>query len=349
MATIRKRGSKWEAQVRRKDCPSFSKSFLTRADAQAWARKRERELDQYEAGTGELPGQPKPHEGLVVRDLLIRYRDSVTPSKRGARSEGYRIDRFLGRKLAATKIDELSSASVASYRDERLKEVSGPTVRRELSTLRHIFELARKDWGFPISPNPVGEIAIPADSKPRTRRLEPDEAKRLAKALEASSLPYLKPIVLLAIETGMRRGELLSLTWANIDFQGRTAHLPVTKNGHARTVPLTPRAVLILTTLKADQAAVIGTAPVFTVKANALRLSWDRLRTKAKLVDLHLHDLRHEAVSRFFEMGLSTPEVAAISGHRDYRMLSRYTHLRPADIAKKLALLRPSTDELDFS
>ncbi|GGF07586.1 hypothetical protein GCM10007285_39370 [Stappia taiwanensis] len=129
----------------------------------------------------------------------------------------------------------------------------------------------------------------------------------------------------------MRRGEILGLVWENIDLKARTAAIHQTKNGHARTVPLSAAAVAILNTFHSRSGAV------FPISANALRLSWERVKERAQLRDLRFHDLRHEAVSRFFELGLSVPEVALISGHRDPRMLFRYTHPKPTDIAKKLA------------
>ena len=129
----------------------------------------------------------------------------------------------------------------------------------------------------------------------------------------------------------MRRGELVNILWEDIDFARRTLHIPHTKNGHPRTIPLSPRAIDILRQLHGSNEA-----RVFPMSPNAVRLAWQRLTKRAGIEDLHFHDLRHEAISRFFEMGLSVPEVALISGHRDYRMLFRYTHLRAEDVAAKL-------------
>ncbi len=128
----------------------------------------------------------------------------------------------------------------------------------------------------------------------------------------------------MAIETGMRRGEILNIKKEHIKNQ--TLLIPITKNGHQRIIPLTERAQYIL--LKSELP--------FSMSANAVRLAWERLKIKGNIKDLHFHDLRHEAISRFFEKGLSIPEVALISGHKDVRMLFRYTHLKPEDILSKL-------------
>ena len=143
------------------------------------------------------------------------------------------------------------------------------------------------------------------------------------------------PLIRLAIETAMRRGELLAMEWEHIDFESRTTLIPVTKNGHSRTIPLTGEAVTILKKLQImkrteDKFVFPG------VTGNAADHAWDRIIVRANIQDLHFHDLRHEAISRFFEKGLSLPEVALISGHRDFKMLFRYTHLKAEDIAEKL-------------
>ena len=130
----------------------------------------------------------------------------------------------------------------------------------------------------------------------------------------------------------MRRSEILGLTWDNISLELQLAYLPLTKNGTSREVPLSTKAVQVLSNQRARQ----DTPTPLPVNANAFRLAWERLRKRADLCDLRFHDLRHEAISRFFEMGLSIPEVAVISGHKDARMLFRYTHLRAEDLVKRI-------------
>ena len=148
--------------------------------------------------------------------------------------------------------------------------------------------------------------------------------------MSSRRVDYLRPLILLAIETGMRRSELLALRWRDVDLERRVAFLPLTKNGDARAVPLSKRAIELL------QSVPRTADRVFLVTGNAVRLAWERLRAAAGVDGLRFHDLRHEAVSRFFEKGLSVPEAALASGHRDLRMLARYTHLRPENVAAKL-------------
>jgi integrase len=325
MATIRKRGSSWQAQVRREGYPPLSKSFASKSDALAWSRDKERAIDR-----GELPLGVRELKGLSVRDLLLRYSETVTPTKRGAGPEQYRIRTILRHELAQVALSRLSPAAIAQYRDDRLQLVQPGTVRRELAILQHCLEMAKREWGVPIPANPVRQITLPEAQRPRERRLAEDEGNRLTSAATASAW-YLHPLISLAIETGMRRGELLSIRWKDIDLSTRTIRVLKTKNGYPRTVPLTPGAIHTLSVIAKTEDRV------FPVTPNAVRLAWERLRRRIGLEDLRLHDLRHEAVSRFFEAGLNVPEVALISGHRDPRMLFRYTHPRPELVAEKLA------------
>ena len=172
-----------------------------------------------------------------------------------------------------------------------------------------------------------------APSSPaRNRRLESGEFGQLEEASKHTKNPHIWPIIVFAIETGMRRGEILGLQWEHVDLKRRIAYLPLTKNGSSREVPLSTKAAQVL----ARQRQRNDTTSPFPVTPNGFRLAWERLRGRAGLSDLCFHDLRHEAISRFFELGLNIPEVAVISGHKDPSMLFRYTHLRAEEMMGRL-------------
>ena len=179
--------------------------------------------------------------------------------------------------------------------------------------------------------NPVHNVNKPPVNKPRDRRLEEGEEERLFQICKQSSNHWFLPLVQVAIETGMRRGELLSLTWDNVHLDKSWVHLPMTKNGESRDVPLSPKAKDILVSLPRDISG-----KVFPIHFEGLKSLWRRAMKRADIVNLRFHDLRHEATSRFFELGLNVVEVAAITGHKDLKMLQRYTHLRAEDLARKL-------------
>jgi integrase len=232
--------------------------------------------------------------------------------------------------MAWVSLHQLTATEIAKYRDHRLSRVKADTVRREPAIVRHCLEVARSEWGFALRSNPVRQVKLPRAGAPRERRVNPGELEQLLAACEASRRRWLSAIIQLAVETGMRRSELLAMRWDDIDLEARTVLLRTTKNGHPRTVPLSTRALDLI------KGAPRCGSNVFMVSANALRLAWERLKRRAGVSGLRFHDLRHEAVSRFFEKGLNIPEVAMISGHRDPRMLFRYTHPKPAEVAAKL-------------
>jgi integrase len=193
--------------------------------------------------------------------------------------------------------------------------------------------VARNEWGIYVH-NPARDIKLPLGGRQRDRRLQPGEEARLFTACREARNRWLLPLVQLALETAMRQGELLRLRWEHIDLNRRTAHLPVTKNGEARTVPLSSTAVAVL---RALPRALHGDV-LRGVTTEAVKRSYMRATRRAGIEDLRFHDLRHEATTRLFEKGLNIMEVASITGHKDLRMLRRYTHLKAEDLALKLGL-----------
>ena len=330
MATLRKRGKAWHVQVRRKGRPSVTRSFQLKSDAQSWAHQQELDADRQ--------GLPTAHKGLrdiSVGDVVTRYRDEVVPRKRGAERETVSLNAFLRHPLAKVFLSNLTVGMVNAYCDERLQRVKPGSVNRELDILRHAFEVARRAWDVPLAHNAFAMVTRPKGATPRERRLQHGEGERLRAACAEGRNRHIPYLVDLALETGMRRGEILNARWVDVSFEARTLHIPVTKNGHARTIPLSGAALVLLSKLQADSA--MTSERIIPISENTAKMAWKRLVKRARLENLRFHDLRHEAVSRFFERGLSVPEVALISGHRDPRMLFRYTHPRAEVIAAKLA------------
>lgn len=326
MATFEKRGNFWRAKVRRRGCPDQTRSFNTKALAEKWARVVEFEFD---------------HGGFVDRsvterttlsEILTRYAREVTPGKRGAQSEALRVMAMSKKHFANIQMSALTSSHLATFRDERLKQVSSGTVCREFNILAHAVETARREWGIHLPENPCRLVRRPPPSRPRDRRLREGEEQRLLAACDDARNRWLTSIVRLAIETGMRRSELLGLEWGNVNFDRRTAYLPLTKNGDSRAVPLSTRAVAILQSLPRTMNRFVFAG----LTGNALKLAYQRAVIRAGVEGLRFHDLRHEATSRFFEKGLNVMEVASITGHKTLQMLRRYTHLSASDLVARL-------------
>jgi integrase len=324
MATIRKRANTWQVQIRRKGLPALTRSFKSKSDAVVWVRHQEHALD-----LGDLPRNISTAKHITLGSLLERYSKQVSAKKRGAIPEQARIGVMLRHKLAKVSLAHLSPALIAAYRDERLALVSGDAVRRELGIIRHCLEVARNEWDAPLRANAVKLISLPPPGEARERRLQEGEAERLFQAIPKRNT-YLRPMLILALESAMRRGEILALQWADIDLSSRLLRIRHSKTSKPRTIALSPTAIAALS------SHINTSTQVFPVSPNAVRLAWERLCKKAGIEDLRFHDLRHEAISRMSELGLTQAEVALQSGHRDPRMLARYTHLNPLLLSGKL-------------
>ena len=305
------------------------KSFKTKTEADRWARLLESEIDR-----GVFVDRTEA-ERATMGELFDRYLAEVTPLKKSARNDAQRL-KFLKRHFGAYSPAALRPAHVAAFRDARLKAgLSGSSVVKELNSIAHVLDVAIKDWGITLPSNPAKLVRRPPVARGRDRRLLPGEETKLFAACEKSHAVMLAPVVRFAIETGMRMGEILSLEWRYVDMAQRVATLPDTKTGDARQVPLSTAAIAAISTLPRH----IKDGRVFWTwsRADSLENAWRRAVKAAGIIDLRFHDLRHEAVSRLFELGLNAMEVASISGHKTLQMLKRYTHLKASELVKKLA------------
>ena len=269
MATIRRRKSTWQVQIRRQG-HQLSRTFRLRTDAELWARQVEAELDR-----GGLPTDGRKLRAHTLADLLRRYEVEVLPRKRSADREVYMLRVILRDPVARLSLHLLTTTEIAKYRDHRLALVKSDTVRRELAIVRHCIEVARKEWGFMLPSNPVQQVKMPRAGNPRERRAYPGELEKLLEACKASSCRWLPAVIQLAVETGMRRSELLAMRWDDVDLEARTVVLRNTKNGFPRTVPLSTRALNVIKDMPRCGPTV------FAISANALRLAWERLRRRA--------------------------------------------------------------------
>ncbi|MEY2342922.1 site-specific integrase [Acidithiobacillus sp. IBUN Pt1247-S3] len=330
----------WQVRIRKKGYPSQVKTFRNKSEAERWARAIESEMDK------SVFVSRTESENTTLHDLLDRYAREVLPNLKGGAREMSRL-RALQEGMGQYSLAAITSSLVARYRDQRLATVSaktgrllGPqTVKHEIGLLQRALKKAVMEWGIALPGGiPTAMVAKPKMPKPRDRRLVNDEEARLLDACRKSRNPWLFPVVRLAIETAMRAGEIVEgpdgegLYWKHVDLNRRTAFLPETKNGTARTVPLS---LLAVETLRALPRSVDGR--VFPTTYNAVcKLAFTRACKRAVVEGLRFHDLRHEATSRLFEKGLNPMQVAAITGHKTLQMLKRYTHLRAEDLAKLL-------------
>jgi integrase len=321
MATFSKRTSSTgevthQAKCRRRGFPTLSKTFQTLADAKKWARGIERAWD-----SGEVPASPEPQQpGTTLADVLRRYRDEVCPTHKGGAIEILGINRWLRecRSFVETPVVQLDAAKVAKWRDVQLEGRAGSSVARQMNLLMSAINLARAEWGCSI---PTIKVARPKSPPHRDRVLKADEEKKLL-----ANAGRLRPVIEFALATAIRQGELAALEWRDIDWERKTARLHTSKNGLPRDVPLSSTALAALDSLKQ------GDGLVFELSAESIKRSFGRLVRKLKIKNLRFHDLRHTAITRYALRGLNPLQLAVISGHKDIKMLARYTHLQAADV-----------------
>ncbi len=363
MPTIVKTDSgTWKAVIRKTGFPTTTKTFRLKRDAEDWARTTEDEMVRG------MYVKRAPAEKLLFAAAIDRYLAEVTPSKRpftqaGEKHRAATLKKHFGKYSLAGITAEL----VAKYRDERLagldrldadgnpKPRAANSVRLELALIGHLFTVAIKEWGLGLIYNPVLNIRRPSPGAGRNRRLSAKEESTLFALIDQYSNPMLRWIARIAIETGMRSSEIGTLKLDQVDLTKRVVLLKQTKNTTQRTVPLSKKATELFTEAvanptrpKKETSLVFFGEPGKDEKRRPYNFNkaWREIKAKAGMPDLHFHDLRHEAVSRFVEAGLSDQEVSAISGHKSMQMLKRYTHLRAEDLVAKLdALPRPQVVE----
>lgn len=338
MATFRKYTDKrgnvsWQVQVRKKDVHE-SKTFKTQADAKRWASEVESEISR-----GVFVSRAEA-ERTLLNDVCERYRAEVLPNLKGAKPDNSRL-RNIQERLGRLSLATITSTTLSQFRDTRLREVSRQTVIHELNLINRVLKTCTVDWGIAL-PSGIPVVRKPEKPRGRDRRIEQDEIDAICLASESRELAS---IIVIAIETAMRRGEIAEARRDDLDLRKRTLRLHDTKNGESRTVPLSSRAIEVL-----EGLPVRLDGKVFGMRPDSITQAFERAVTRARaayeadtkkpiagwLKDLRFHDLRHEGTSRLAEKVSNLVELASITGHKDLQMLKRYYHPRAEDLARKL-------------
>ena len=326
MATYIRRGTKWLAQVtingKRK-----SKTLPSKAHAQAWAKMMEG--DHASIATCNLPVK-------TLYELFERYgrEVSVNKGRDGKKSEYDRIKKFMRDDLAQIKNVNLTPQDIADWRDRSLETISSSSVNRDWNLLSAVFTRAVKEWGW-LTENPTSKAKRPPKGKSRTRRPTSDEIESLLSAMAYTDKPELISqrlaiMMLFAIETGMRTGEMCRTQWVNVSEKSLYVTADIAKNGHARKVPLSLEARRLLSLMDKD------TATIFDLTVSQVDANFRKYRNRLRINDLHFHDFRREALTRLAKK-VDVMELAKISGHRDVKILLN-TYYAPDmdDIADRL-------------
>ncbi len=325
MGSVRKKNSGYEAAIFKKGVRKSS-TFRTKAEANMWIAETEKEIIQGK------------YDSIIDKsfgELLDRYGKQVSIGKRGVAWELKKIKFISEDLIARIKLSELSQIHFSEWRDRRLQTVTPATVLREWNLISHALNIAVKEWKWMFD-NPLKGVRKPKQPNARTRRITQDEIDRLLLALGYSYTEKPSTVtsrvgasLLFAIETAMRAGEIVSLTWDNIDLEKRVAKLAMTKNGFPREVPLSEEAIRIMLQVKDDNESV------FNLRTDQIDALFRKAKARALIADLHYHDSRAEAITRLAKK-VDILTLARISGHRDLRMLSVYYRESTEDIAKRI-------------
>jgi integrase len=316
---------KWRAEVARNGVRR-SASFLTKAEATNWATREEAALLAVKRGAF-------PRKTLA--QAMDRYAEGVSSQKRGARSEGLRFEAFKRDfpNIASKVISEIETPDMVKWRDARLKKVSPGSVQRDINLFSNLFSIARDEWKW-CAKSPFVGMRRPGDNPARTRRVKPGEVKRLVRWLGyrtgrvKSKQQEVALAFLLGLRTGMRAGEILSLSPANVDANRRVAvvqHKTQHITGRPREVPLSRQALRLLRNHKG-----------FTITSASLDTLFRKARDALLLKDLHFHDSRAEALTRLSKK-VDVLTLSRISGHKDLNvLLHSYYRESASDIAARL-------------
>lgn len=328
MATFRKRGSSWRAEVRMGGVYE-SGTFPSKLKAERWATQLEADI------------AAEKHDSTARKtlgELLEKYGEEVSPKKRTGDREAVRIAFYKRMKISERQIGDLTAADFKDLRDSRLKEVSSATVRRDFILLNHAINIAIREWGW-LQVNPMATIDKPQDAPPRDRRITPQDVDRLLHAAGYSrehapttTTARIGAAFLFAIETGMRLSEIVDLNWDRVFIEQRFLRLDITKNGSKREVPLSAEAIRILKQLPRAS----GDNRTFLISsARSADPIFRKVRIRAGLEDLHFHDTRHEAITRLARK-LDVLALARMVGHKNIKQLQTYYNESATELAERL-------------
>ena len=329
MPTIRKRSSGgWQAIVRLAGHPNQSQVFDTKARAAAWGHATEAKLREQEQGIVRA----------TFQEAVARYIKDVCPSLASGANCARRLlalSKVPGLLPLHRQISEVNAADLSHFRDVRLAQVSIATVRKEMTIIQSVFESARRDWGM-VAVNPIKDVKRPAAPPHRERIMSDMERDAIAVKLGFDGGPVttrqhqVAVAMLLSLETAMRAGEMMGLTWQHVNLRGQYVSLPKTKNGDYRDVPLSIRAVQLIGMMQG-----IDRVHVFTLESASLDSLFRRARDKCGIRDLHFHDCRATALTNLSRK-LDVLELARMVGHRDLKSLMIYYRPTASTLALKL-------------
>ena len=320
MGSTEKRLGKFHARVRKGPYRNnaLTKTFTSRVEAKKWIRDIESKLDKSDFIAKQNINYP------TLKGLMNEYLSKVSKQKASYETDiaNFKTFSLLFEDLNIP-INKLNARMFARFRDRYMEDHKASTYQRLMSSIKHMWKVARTEWEYPLD-DILGKVRTPKRGNPRDRRLSIEEYNKI---LYGNHTDYeFRNLILLVLATGLRLGEISGIQREHID--GNTLLIPKRKNGDTNVkVPLSDKALQVLKNME---------LPI-KLKKRGIQIKWQRLIKRYEIEDLHFHDLRHEAISKYLENGVSIQDVQVLSGHRDIRVLMRvYANLRPKEVANKL-------------
>ncbi len=340
MASIMQRGPVWRAMIRRKG-QSLTATFDTKASAEAWAAREEARI-MVGATAAQVKATPS---SATVADLLQRYARDVSPKHDGAKQEQMMLDKLA--RMLPVPLATFDRAAAAKWRDDRLRMpaqrrkgalMGAGSVIREMSLMSHAFKIAKLEWGI-IKENPWTDVEKPRSPEARDRRVSDDERAAIIKELgwDGVSTPddlreWIAWSYCLALETMMRRGEILGMTWRHVHLDRRFVHLPKTKNRTKRDVPLSSAALALFKMIREG----LPDAHVVHVCMHTFVAYFRIAVADAGVEVMHFHDTRHEAITRNARKFKTVLDLSRASGHKSMQSQMRYVETTAEEMAEHL-------------
>ena len=325
MASIYKRNGKWRVEIRKIGSKGIHKSFIVKEDAIRFARETEVKIEQG------LYQDLTLAKTTTLKDVLAQYRDRVSINKKGYDQERYKINKIIRSDIADKTLSQLTPIVLFEYIEQQKKLYTASTVNKSITIINLALNFAERFLGISLNKNPLKFIKRLKESQFVGQVIEPHEETLLLKHAEFSKLYWLKTAIILGIDCGLRRGEILKLKAEDINYKNNTAVLKDTKNGETREIGLSSRAIQELKKLPVSIDGKIFPCKrldTFTFYYNQLK-RWSG-------VNKRFHDTRHTFASRSATSGWSITEIATQGGWKQLQVLKRYTHIKAEYLAKKM-------------
>ena len=325
MASIYKRNGKWRVEIRKKESKGIHKSFIVKDDAIRFARDTEVKIEQG------LYQDLTLAKTTRLSDVLAQYRDRVSVNKKGYEQERYKINKIIRSDIADKTLSQLTPLVLFEYIEQQKKIYTASTINKSITIINLALNFAERFLGISLNKNPLKFIKRLKESQFIGQVIEPHEEVLLLKHAEFSKLYWLKTAIILGIDCGLRRGEILKLKAGDINFNNSTAILKDTKNGETREIGLSQRAIHEIKKLP-----ITIDGKLFPCKRLDTFAFYYKQLQRWSGVNKRFHDTRHTFASRKATQGWSITEIAAQGGWKQLQVLKRYTHIKAEYLAKKM-------------